>query len=230
LLIDIPIPPVVSRALNGYFIGQKVRRGVDWKWDVQDGGSDCFGYVVATEKSHPRSQPTGWVSVEWQNSVINSYRAGDKSLYCDLEIIDNGTFGEACVAADQAEASVLLEESKHEAARAESSTGPGLANAVTVVIATRALTERMGAAAAGIAFMKNRGHRLEAPVKVRMYIYMNIIKHFLLIYEIFITSLSFGSVWATFHRCFCVSRCNSVCKGRWISWSRYDKESGGYIL
>lgn len=162
------IPPV-KVIFTGYFIGQKVVRGIDWKWGNQDENGE--GYIIATEKSHPLSQPSGWVSVKWEkNKLENSYRAGDGSLYHDLEVIDDGVYGIACEASKQAEIDILkLIKEESDLREVENKDGGmgDIANAVTKSISTRALIDAIAAATAGLAFLQAGGHELEAPIKVK---------------------------------------------------------------
>jgi len=62
-------------------VGRKVRRGRDWKWRNQDGGSGKTGTVTKVD-----SDP-GWVRVTWSNGDDNCYRWGAQGCY-DLEVVD----------------------------------------------------------------------------------------------------------------------------------------------
>eukprot|EP00036_Acanthoecidae_sp_10tr_P012628 CAMPEP_0206295484 /NCGR_PEP_ID=MMETSP0106_2-20121207/5189_1 /ASSEMBLY_ACC=CAM_ASM_000206 /TAXON_ID=81532 /ORGANISM="Acanthoeca-like sp., Strain 10tr" /LENGTH=2416 /DNA_ID=CAMNT_0053726137 /DNA_START=1 /DNA_END=7251 /DNA_ORIENTATION=- len=61
--------------------GVRVARGVDWKWQNQDGGEKGRGTVTGTLR-------TGWVDVEWDTGATNSYRMGADGRY-DLKIADD---------------------------------------------------------------------------------------------------------------------------------------------
>jgi hypothetical protein len=61
-------------------LGTRVRRGPDWKWGNQDGGTGNMGTV---KKSKDRD---GWVTVKWDNGIENNYRWTGDGKY-DLEII-----------------------------------------------------------------------------------------------------------------------------------------------
>ncbi|GAB0092249.1 E3 ubiquitin-protein ligase Ufd4 [Sergentomyia squamirostris] len=57
--------------------GARVVRGVDWRWDDQD-GPQCEGTV--TGEIH-----NGWIDVKWDHGVRNSYRMGAEGKY-DLKL------------------------------------------------------------------------------------------------------------------------------------------------
>ncbi|XP_037821769.1 E3 ubiquitin-protein ligase Ufd4 isoform X3 [Lucilia sericata] len=59
--------------------GARVVRGVDWRWDDQDGG--CEGTV--TGEIH-----NGWIDVKWDHGVRNSYRMGAEGKY-DLKLANS---------------------------------------------------------------------------------------------------------------------------------------------
>eukprot|EP01028_Stygiella_incarcerata_P013677 TRINITY_DN82_c0_g1_i5.p1 TRINITY_DN82_c0_g1~~TRINITY_DN82_c0_g1_i5.p1 ORF type:complete len:209 (+),score=58.76 TRINITY_DN82_c0_g1_i5:90-716(+) len=62
-------------------VGTRVRRGRDWKWDDQDGGSGNFGTVMKDQL------PTDeWVEVRWDNGHLNHYRFG-QGPHVDLEVV-----------------------------------------------------------------------------------------------------------------------------------------------
>ena len=61
-------------------IGTRVRRGPDWKWGDQDGGSGGLGTVSAEIDSD------SWVDVKWDAGGSNNYRWGADGKY-DLEIV-----------------------------------------------------------------------------------------------------------------------------------------------
>ena len=52
-------------------IGQRVRRGCDWRWGEQDGGG--AGTIVALDAS---DFSDGWVRVEWDVGGAELYRVG----------------------------------------------------------------------------------------------------------------------------------------------------------
>ncbi|EDW64541.1 E3 ubiquitin-protein ligase Ufd4 [Drosophila virilis] len=56
--------------------GARVVRGVDWRWDDQDGS--CQGTI--TGEIH-----NGWIDVKWDHGVRNSYRMGAEGKY-DLKL------------------------------------------------------------------------------------------------------------------------------------------------
>ncbi|XP_034475002.1 E3 ubiquitin-protein ligase Ufd4 [Drosophila innubila] len=56
--------------------GARVVRGVDWRWDDQDGS--CEGTI--TGEIH-----NGWIDVKWDHGVRNSYRMGAEGKY-DLKL------------------------------------------------------------------------------------------------------------------------------------------------
>lgn len=56
--------------------GARVVRGVDWRWDGQDGS--CEGTI--TGEIH-----NGWIDVKWDHGVRNSYRMGAEGKY-DLKL------------------------------------------------------------------------------------------------------------------------------------------------
>lgn len=61
-------------------VGDRVKRGRDWKWGNQDGNG--IGTVIAQHESRP-----GWIRVQWDvNKSTNSYRNGAEDSY-DLRII-----------------------------------------------------------------------------------------------------------------------------------------------
>ena len=59
-----------------FTVGKRVRRGRDWRWDDQDGGPDQFGTIVSALDIKP-----GWVTVQWDNGVKNTYRMGADSKF-----------------------------------------------------------------------------------------------------------------------------------------------------
>eukprot|EP01028_Stygiella_incarcerata_P013678 TRINITY_DN82_c0_g1_i6.p1 TRINITY_DN82_c0_g1~~TRINITY_DN82_c0_g1_i6.p1 ORF type:complete len:1402 (+),score=342.34 TRINITY_DN82_c0_g1_i6:162-4208(+) len=52
--------------------GMRVVRGPTWKWEMQDGGSGCFGTIVEDQK--PGDE---WAKVRWDAGEVNSYRMGN---------------------------------------------------------------------------------------------------------------------------------------------------------
>ena len=60
-------------------VGDRVVRGVDWKWENQDGGEGSKGTVVGVKK-------TGWVNVKWDRNVKHDYRWGAQDSY-DLKVV-----------------------------------------------------------------------------------------------------------------------------------------------
>lgn len=62
------------------WIGKRVRRGPDWKWENQDGGAGGQGTVTSNDTSS-----TGWVRVKWDNGNTNSYRVATGQV--DLEAV-----------------------------------------------------------------------------------------------------------------------------------------------
>ncbi|XP_055917431.1 E3 ubiquitin-protein ligase Ufd4 isoform X1 [Eupeodes corollae] len=68
--------------------GARVVRGVDWRWDDQDGSSEG----TVTGEIH-----NGWIDVKWDHGVRNSYRMGAEGKYdlkltnCDnLSVLEGG--------------------------------------------------------------------------------------------------------------------------------------------
>ncbi|XP_020807328.1 E3 ubiquitin-protein ligase HECTD1 [Drosophila serrata] len=59
--------------------GARVIRGVDWRWEDQDG---CGGEGTITGEIH-----NGWIDVKWDHGVRNSYRMGAEGKY-DLKLAD----------------------------------------------------------------------------------------------------------------------------------------------
>lgn len=58
--------------------GARVIRGVDWRWEDQDGSPPCEGSV--TGEIH-----NGWIDVKWDHGLKNSYRMGAEGKY-DLKL------------------------------------------------------------------------------------------------------------------------------------------------
>lgn len=63
-------------------VGDRVRRGPDWKWGDQDGGEGKVGTVVAAPDA------VTWARVRWDSGVTNTYRWGHEDAY-DLEVMVN---------------------------------------------------------------------------------------------------------------------------------------------
>ena len=62
-------------------VGDRVRRGADWKWEEQDGGDGRLGTVVRAPTA------TGWARVDWDAGGGNDYRWGHSGAY-DLARLD----------------------------------------------------------------------------------------------------------------------------------------------
>lgn len=62
-------------------IGRRVRRGRDWKWEMQDGGAGSLGTIT----SEPDAD--GWVKVSWDKGGGNSYRMN--STHQDLVLVES---------------------------------------------------------------------------------------------------------------------------------------------
>lgn len=60
-------------------VGDRVARGLDWKWDNQDGGEGSKGTVIGVKKN-------GWVNVKWDHNVKHDYRWGAQDSY-DLKVV-----------------------------------------------------------------------------------------------------------------------------------------------
>lgn len=76
--------------MNSARAGQKVLRGVDWKWGDQDGGSGQLGTLTGPD---PESQ--GWWTVAWDaNGQSNNYRVGAEGkfdlVYAGEDIVVTG--------------------------------------------------------------------------------------------------------------------------------------------
>lgn len=59
-------------------VGDRVVRGPDWKWQVQDGGEGGMGTVTFVP-----SGGKGWATVKWDNGTQNNYRWGYEEIYGD---------------------------------------------------------------------------------------------------------------------------------------------------
>mmetsp|Transcript_15791 Transcript_15791/g.53583 ORF Transcript_15791/g.53583 Transcript_15791/m.53583 type:complete len:142 (+) Transcript_15791:387-812(+) len=64
--------------------GDRVRRGIDWKWGDQDGGRGRLGTVVALAPSGK----TGWYKVQWDSGEVQAYRYNNEDCY-DLDIVES---------------------------------------------------------------------------------------------------------------------------------------------
>lgn len=60
-------------------VGTRVRRGPHWKWGDQDKNGP--GTIVKTDST------PGWVDVQWDSDVKNSYRYGKESAF-DVKVVD----------------------------------------------------------------------------------------------------------------------------------------------
>lgn len=65
-----------KKVLRGIFVGAKVRRGKNWEWGDQDGGSRC-GRVLDV-KGWENETWRSVVNVAWSNGSTNIYRMGHK--------------------------------------------------------------------------------------------------------------------------------------------------------
>ena len=72
---------VTGSAAGELRVGDRVRRGPDWKWDEQDGGSGRLGTVTRAPTS------SEWARVEWDAGDTNTYRWGHEGAH-DLEYLD----------------------------------------------------------------------------------------------------------------------------------------------
>ena len=73
-------------------LGLRVVRGIDWKWDNQDGGEGHVGTVVEVGGQAESSIPTGVVVVGWDSGVRANCQVGYESAD-DLRVLDNGPAG-----------------------------------------------------------------------------------------------------------------------------------------
>ncbi|CAB0015221.1 unnamed protein product [Nesidiocoris tenuis] len=81
-----------KKVLRGIFVGAKVRRGRNWEWGDQDGGSRC-GRVLDV-KGWENETWRSVVNVAWSNGSTNIYRMGHKGkvdLKCE-EPASPGTY------------------------------------------------------------------------------------------------------------------------------------------
>jgi len=67
-----PVQPVRGTIVSKVDVGARVRRGRDWHWGTQDGGTS--GSILSL------SSP-GWVKVKWDSGDTNSYEIGAENLY-----------------------------------------------------------------------------------------------------------------------------------------------------
>ena len=58
-----------------------MKRGVDWKWNDQDGPPPGEGRVIG------ELGEDGWIRIQWDNGSTNSYRMGKEGKY-DLQLAD----------------------------------------------------------------------------------------------------------------------------------------------
>ena len=73
--------------------GIRVVRGIDWKWDGQDGGEGHVGTVVDVGmKDGANVNPDGTIVVVWDSGFMANYRAGDQGAE-DLKVLDNASIG-----------------------------------------------------------------------------------------------------------------------------------------
>lgn len=66
----------IRSQLKHFTAGARVLRGVDWRWDDQDG---------ATEGTVTGEIHNGWIDVKWDHGLRNSYRMGAEGKY-DLKL------------------------------------------------------------------------------------------------------------------------------------------------
>lgn len=71
----------IRSQLKHFIPGARVIRGVDWRWDDQDGGNGTEGTV--TGEIH-----NGWIDVKWDHGLRNSYRMGAEGKY-DLKLANS---------------------------------------------------------------------------------------------------------------------------------------------
>ncbi|RXG68738.1 putative HERC2-like protein 3 [Armadillidium vulgare] len=63
-------------------VGTRVKRGMDWKWNDQDGPQPGEGRVIG------ELGQDGWIRVQWDNGSTNSYRMGKEGKY-DLQLAES---------------------------------------------------------------------------------------------------------------------------------------------
>ena len=61
----------IKCALHQFAVGKKVQRGRNWRWGNQDGGPGHVGTIQPAQ-----GLAVGWVTVQWDNGVKNTYRMG----------------------------------------------------------------------------------------------------------------------------------------------------------
>lgn len=69
----------IRSQLKHFSPGARVIRGVDWRWDDQDGGTEG----TVTGEVH-----NGWIDIKWENGLRNSYRMGAEGKY-DLKLANS---------------------------------------------------------------------------------------------------------------------------------------------
>ena len=77
--------PDLARTMR---VGTRVVRGVDWKWDDQDGPPPSEGRVIG------ELGEDGWIRVQWDNGSTNSYRMGKEGKY-DLKLAESPAMSDA---------------------------------------------------------------------------------------------------------------------------------------
>jgi len=71
---------VSTGAASGLMPGLRVKRGPDWKWEMQDGGAGRMGTVVGAPSD------ASWARVRWDHGKANTYRWGHEGK-TDLAIV-----------------------------------------------------------------------------------------------------------------------------------------------
>lgn len=61
---------------ENYKVGAIVKKGPDWMWGTQGGGS--LGIIV--KETYKDAHGIFWAKVKWENGEIHSYRVGPKSF------------------------------------------------------------------------------------------------------------------------------------------------------
>ena len=69
-------------------VGLRVVRGLDWKWQDQDGGEGHVGTVIEVGTRH-NNIPSQTVVVQWHSGFRANYRIGLHGAY-DLRVFDSG--------------------------------------------------------------------------------------------------------------------------------------------
>ncbi|KAL5281151.1 HECTD1 family protein [Megaselia abdita] len=72
---------LIRSQLKQITTGARVVRGLDWRWEDQDGGCGAEGTI--TGEIH-----NGWIDVKWDHGVRNSYRMGAEGKY-DLKLANS---------------------------------------------------------------------------------------------------------------------------------------------